>query len=120
MPVNAKVSGDIHALVREVVCHHQAFDALGDGTKQTNSFTDEVHASKIWLKARAAASGTRTPMRLVFSGFLINKPSVRFTGSTPAYNQSSNAGAQNVVNYAVTPDAYGHARFQLFCRAVPH
>ena len=44
MPANAKVGGDVHALVREVVCHLQAFDAPGDGARPTNGITDEVHA----------------------------------------------------------------------------
>ena len=44
MPANAKVSGDVYAFVREVVCHRQAFDAPGDGAKPTNGITNEVHA----------------------------------------------------------------------------
>ena len=75
MPTNAKISCDVHALVREVVCHRQAFDAPGDSARPTNSITDEVHASQVWLTARAATSGTRTPMRLAFLRFLIHRPS---------------------------------------------
>lgn len=44
MPVNAKVSCDVHAFVREVVCHRQAFDTPGDGARPINSITDEIHA----------------------------------------------------------------------------
>ena len=41
---NAKISCDVHALVREVVCHRQAFDAPRDSARPTNSITNEVHA----------------------------------------------------------------------------
>ena len=75
MPTNAKVSGDVHALVREVVCHRQAFDAPGDGAGPANGIADEVHASQVWLTAKAATSGTRTRMRLTFLRFLIDRPS---------------------------------------------
>ena len=75
MPTNAKVGGDVHALVREVVCHRQAYDAPGDGARPTNGITNEVHASQVWLTAKAATSGTRTPMRLTFLRFLIDRPS---------------------------------------------
>ena len=75
MPTHAKVGGDVHALVREVVCHRQAFDAPGDGARPTNGITNEVHASQIWLTAKAATSGTRTPMRLTFLRLLIDRPS---------------------------------------------
>ena len=75
MPTNAKAGGDVHARVREIVCHRQAFDAPGDGARPTNGITNEVHASQVWLTAKAATSGTRTPMRLAFLRFLIDRPS---------------------------------------------
>ena len=36
MPTNAKVGGDVHALVREVVSDRQAFEAPGDSARPTN------------------------------------------------------------------------------------
>ena len=39
---NTKVGRDIHAFMREVVCHLQAFSAPGDDARSTNGITDEV------------------------------------------------------------------------------
>ena len=72
---NAKVGRDVHAFTRGVICHRQAFDTPGDDARPTNGITDEVHASQVWLTASAATNGTRTPMRLVFLRFLIDRPS---------------------------------------------
>ena len=72
---NAKVSCDVHTFAREVVCHRQALDSPGDDARLTNGITDKVHASQVWLTAKAATSGTRTPMRLVFLRFLMDRPS---------------------------------------------
>ena len=76
MPADTRVGRDVHAFMREVVYHLQAFDAPRDDARSTNGITDEVHASQVWLTASAATSGTRTPMRLVFLLFLIERTSV--------------------------------------------
>ena len=47
MPTNAKVGSDVHALVREVVCHRQAFDAPGVDARPTNGIAHKVHASQV-------------------------------------------------------------------------
>ncbi len=47
IPAIAKVSCDIHALVREVVSDRQAFDAPGDGAWPSNGITKEVHAPRL-------------------------------------------------------------------------
>ena len=75
MPANTKVGCDVHALVREVVSDCQALDAPGDGARPTNGIAHKVHASQVWLTARAATNCTRTPTRLVFLRFLIDRPS---------------------------------------------
>ena len=75
MPANTRVGRDVHAFMREVVCHLQAFDAPGDDGRSTNDITGEVHAFQVWLTASAATSGTRMPMRLVFLLFLIERTS---------------------------------------------
>jgi hypothetical protein len=44
MPTNTKVSGDVHALVREVVSYRQAFDAPRDSAWPGDRIAHKVHA----------------------------------------------------------------------------
>ena len=75
MPANAKVGGDVHALVGEVIIDCQALDSPRNSARPRDRVTHKVHASQVWLEGRAATRGTRTPMPLVFLRFPMDTPS---------------------------------------------
>ena len=113
MPANTKVRCDVHALVRVIICHRQAFDAPGDGARPANGIAHKAHPPGLvhcqgshQRHAHANALGPFTfPDRQAFSGVKTVDPLVI---------DARVLEAQNVVNHAVNPTPARMGSFNYF------